>query len=81
MKRPSLIAALLLGFAPLSAAQAQDHPNKDMPGQRILQRIDTNGDGLISKDEMNWAGRMRPWTSVRGLGAGVLPASEGVPMF
>ncbi|TPM07352.1 MULTISPECIES: EF-hand domain-containing protein [unclassified Mesorhizobium] len=50
MKRSVLIAALLIGLAPLCAAQAQD-----MPGQRILQRIDTNGDGAISKDEMTAA--------------------------
>lgn len=50
MKRSALIAALLMGFAPLCAAQAQD-----MPGQRILQRIDANGDGAISKDEMTAA--------------------------
>ncbi|CAN7670961.1 EF-hand domain-containing protein [Mesorhizobium sp. LjNodule214] len=75
MKRPALIAALLLGFAPLSAAQAQDHPNKDMPGQRILQRIDTNGDGLISKDEMKVA-REHLFKKLDRNGDGVIDENE-----
>lgn len=52
MKRSVLVAALLLGLAPLYAAYAQDMPGNAMPGRHALQRFDTNGDGSISKEEM-----------------------------
>ncbi|KQU98680.1 signal transduction protein [Mesorhizobium sp. Root695] len=70
MKRSALIAALLIGLAPLCAAQAQD-----MPGQRILQRIDTNGDGAISKDEMT-AARERLFRKLDRNGDGVVDKRE-----
>lgn len=70
MKRSALIAALLVGLVPLSAAQAQD-----MPGQRILQRIDTNGDGAISKDEMR-AARERLFKRLDRNGDGVIDERE-----
>jgi Ca2+-binding EF-hand superfamily protein len=46
MKTSTLLAALLVGLAPLSAASAQDASG------RVFQRIDANGDGVISKDEI-----------------------------
>ena len=70
MKRSALIAALLVGLEPLRAAQAQD-----MPGQRILQRIDTNGDGAISKDEMT-AARERLFRRLDRNGDGVIDEKE-----
>ncbi|OBQ71001.1 EF-hand domain-containing protein [Mesorhizobium erdmanii] len=70
MKRSALIAALLMGLTPLGAAQAQD-----MPGQRILQRIDTNGDGAISKDEMT-AARERLFKRLDRNGDGVIDEKE-----
>jgi len=70
MKRSALIAALLVGLVPLRAAQAQD-----MPGQRILQRIDTNGDGAISKDEMT-AARERLFRRLDRNGDGVIDEKE-----
>ncbi len=70
MKRSTLIAALLMGFAPLSAAQAQD-----MPSPRILQRIDANGDGAISKDEMT-AARERLFKKLDRNGDGVIDEKE-----
>ncbi|WP_027052389.1 EF-hand domain-containing protein [Mesorhizobium erdmanii] len=70
MKRSALIAALLMGLTPLGAAQAQD-----MPGQRILQRIDTNGDGAISKDEMA-AARERLFKRLDRNGDGVIDEKE-----
>ena len=70
MKRSALGAALLLGLAPLSAAQAQD-----MPGQRMLQRIDTNHDGAISKDEMT-AARQRLFKKLDRNGDGVIDEKE-----
>ena len=74
MKRSALIAALLIGIAPLRAAQAQD-----MPGQRILQRIDTNGDGAISKDEMT-AARERLFKKLdRSRTATSIPAQPPAP--
>lgn len=70
MKRSALIAALLLGLAPLSAAHGQD-----VPGQRILQRVDTNGDGAISKDEMI-AARERLFKKLDRNGDGVIDEKE-----
>jgi Ca2+-binding EF-hand superfamily protein len=70
MKRSVLIAALLIGLTPLCAVQAQD-----MPGQRILQRIDTNGDGVISKDEMT-AARERLFKRLDRNGDGVIDEKE-----
>ena len=70
MKRSVLIAALLIGLAPLGAAQAQD-----LPGQRILQRIDTNGDGVISKDEMT-AVRERVFKRLDRNGDGIIDEKE-----
>ncbi|WP_292504100.1 EF-hand domain-containing protein [Mesorhizobium sp.] len=63
MQRSALIAALLMGLVPLSAAHAQGIPGKDTPGKRILQRLDTNGDGAISRDEM-LAARERMFTKL-----------------
>ncbi len=70
MKRSVLIAALLIGLTPLGAAQAQD-----LPGQRILQRIDTNGDGVISKEEMAAAGE-RVFKRLDRNGDGVIDEKE-----
>lgn len=75
MKHASLLAALLLGLAPLSAAQAGNAPSQDMPGQRILQRIDTNGDGAISKDEIMSA-RERIFKRLDRNGDGVIDEKE-----
>lgn len=60
MQRSALIAALLMGLVPLSAAHGQGN---DTPGKRILQRLDTNGDGAISRDEM-LAARERMFTKL-----------------
>ena len=70
MKRSAILAGLLLGLAPVCAAAAQD-----MPGQRILQRLDTNGDGAISKDEI-LAGRERLFTRLDRNGDGVIDDNE-----
>jgi Ca2+-binding EF-hand superfamily protein len=59
-----------MGFAPLSAAQAQD-----MPSPRILQRIDANGDDAISKDEMT-AARERLFKKLDRNGDGVIDEKE-----
>ncbi|WP_245465630.1 MULTISPECIES: EF-hand domain-containing protein [unclassified Mesorhizobium] len=70
MQRSALIAALLMGLVPLSAAHGQGN---DTPGKRILQRLDTNGDGAISRDEM-LAARERMFTKLdrkRGESGGV----------
>lgn len=80
MKRSTLIAALVLGLAPLSVVQAQeisgkDISGKDMPGQRMLQRVDTNGDGAISKDEM-LAARERMFTKLDRNDDGVIDEKE-----
>jgi Ca2+-binding EF-hand superfamily protein len=80
VKRSALIAALLLGLAPLSAAQAQnisgkDISGKDMSGKRILQRVDTNGDGAVSKDEM-LAARERLFTKLDRNDDGVIDEKE-----
>lgn len=73
MKHASLFAALLLGLAPVSVALAGDAG--DMPGQRILQRIDTNGDGAISKDEI-MAARERIFKRLDRNGDGVIDEKE-----
>lgn len=70
MKRSVLIAALLIGLVPLGAAQA-----RDLPGQCILQRIDTNGDGVISKDEMT-AVRERVFKRLDRNGDGIIDEKE-----
>jgi Ca2+-binding EF-hand superfamily protein len=70
MQRSALIAALLMGLTPLSAAHAQD-----MSGKRILQGADTNGDGAISKSEM-LAARERMFTKLDRNGDGVIGEKE-----
>jgi Ca2+-binding EF-hand superfamily protein len=75
VKRSALIAALFLGLAPLSAAQAQETQAQDMRGQRMLQRLDTNGDGSISKDEMKVA-RERLFEKLDRNGDGVIDEKE-----
>ena len=70
MKRSAILAGLLLGLAPVCAAVAQD-----MPGQRILQRLDTNGDGAISKDEM-LAARERLFKRLDRNGDGAIDEKE-----
>jgi Ca2+-binding EF-hand superfamily protein len=75
MQRSALIAALLIGLVPLSAAHAQGIPGKDTPGKRILQRVDTNGDGAISKDEM-LAARERMFTKLDRNGDGAIDEKE-----
>ncbi|TJW07350.1 MAG: signal transduction protein [Mesorhizobium sp.] len=80
MKRFALSAALLLGLTPLSAAHAQDMPGKEipgknMPGQPILQRLDINGDGSISKDEM-LAARERQFKKLDRNGDGAVDENE-----
>lgn len=74
MKRPALVATLLLGLAPLCAAQAQDMPGKDV-GKHILQRVDTNGDGAVSKDEMI-AAREHAFKKLDRNGDGVIDEKE-----
>ncbi|RWA64579.1 EF-hand domain-containing protein [Mesorhizobium sp.] len=71
MRQSFLFAALLLGLAPLSAAQAQDAPR----AQRFLQRVDTNGDGAITKDEI-MAARERMFTRLDRNGDGVIDEKE-----
>ncbi|MBN9549429.1 MAG: EF-hand domain-containing protein [Alphaproteobacteria bacterium] len=73
MKHASLLAALLLGLAPVSVALAGDAG--DMPGQRILRRLDTNGDGAISKEEM-MAARERLFKRLDRNGDGVIDEKE-----
>ncbi|GLS39273.1 hypothetical protein GCM10010869_48700 [Mesorhizobium tianshanense] len=75
MKRSVLITALLLGLAPLSAVHAQEISGTDMPGKRMLQRVDVNGDGAISKDEM-LAARERLFTKLDRNGDGVIDEKE-----
>lgn len=70
MKRSAILAGLLLGLAPVCAAAAQD-----MSGQRILQRLDTNGDGAISKDEM-LAARQGLFKRLDRNGDGVIDENE-----
>ncbi|TIQ37196.1 MAG: signal transduction protein [Mesorhizobium sp.] len=70
MKRSAIFAAMLLGLAPLPAAQAQD-----APGRRMLQRLDINGDGAISKDEI-MAGRERMFKRLDRNGDGVIDEKE-----
>ncbi|MBZ9774963.1 EF-hand domain-containing protein [Mesorhizobium sp. CO1-1-8] len=70
MKRSAILAALLLGLAPVCAAAAQD-----MPGLRILQRLDTDGDGVISKDEI-LAARERLFKRLDRNGDGVIDEKE-----
>ncbi|PBB18882.1 EF-hand domain-containing protein [Mesorhizobium sp. WSM4313] len=70
MKHSAILAGLLLGLAPLCAAAAQH-----MPGQRIVQRLDTNGDGAISKDEM-LAARERLFKRLDRNGDGVIDENE-----
>ncbi|AZO67273.1 MULTISPECIES: EF-hand domain-containing protein [unclassified Mesorhizobium] len=72
MQRSALIAALLMGLVPLSAAHGQGN---DTPGKRILQRLDTNGDGAISRDEM-LAARERMFTKLDRNGDGVIGEKE-----
>ncbi|MBZ9678719.1 EF-hand domain-containing protein [Mesorhizobium sp. ES1-1] len=69
MKRSALVAALLLGLAPLTAQ------GQDMPGQRIMQRIDANHDGAISKDEMT-AARERLFKKLDRNGDGAIDQQE-----
>jgi Ca2+-binding EF-hand superfamily protein len=75
MKRSALVAALLLGLAPLSAAYAQGMPSDAVPGQHMLQRFDTNGDGPISKEEMT-AARQRLFKKLDRNGDGVVDNKE-----
>jgi len=70
MKRSAILAGLLLGLAPVCAAAAQD-----MPGQRILQRLDTNHDGAISRDEI-LAARERIFKRLDRNGDGVIDERE-----
>ena len=70
MKRSAILAGLLLGLTPICAAAAQD-----MPGQRILQRLDANGDGAISKDEI-LAARERIFKRLDRNGDGVIDEKE-----
>ncbi|RUX99129.1 signal transduction protein, partial [Mesorhizobium sp. M2A.F.Ca.ET.040.01.1.1] len=70
MKHSAILAGLLLGLAPVCATAAQD-----MPGQRILQRLDTNSDGAISKDEM-LAARERLFKRLDRNGDGVIDGNE-----
>ncbi|TPM42702.1 signal transduction protein [Mesorhizobium sp. B2-3-2] len=61
---------MCLGLAPLSAAHAQD-----LSSGRLFQRIDTNGDGVISKDEI-LAGRQRLFSRLDRNGDGVIDKDE-----
>ncbi|MBZ9672594.1 EF-hand domain-containing protein [Mesorhizobium sp. ES1-3] len=70
MKRSAIFACLLLGFTPICAAAAQD-----IPGQRILQRLDTNSDGAISKDEI-LAARERIFKRLDRNGDGIIDEKE-----
>ncbi|TGP20223.1 MULTISPECIES: EF-hand domain-containing protein [unclassified Mesorhizobium] len=71
MRQSFLLAALLLGLAPLSSAQAQDAPR----AQRFLQHVDTNGDGAVTKDEI-MAARERMFKRLDRNGDGVIDENE-----
>ncbi|MBZ9987633.1 EF-hand domain-containing protein [Mesorhizobium sp. BH1-1-5] len=70
MIRSAILAGLLLGLTPICATAAHD-----MPGQRILQRLDTNGDGAISKDEI-LAARERMFKRLDRNGDGIIDEKE-----
>lgn len=53
MKTPLITAAILMT---LSGAAAADHP---MRGDRVIERLDQNGDGLVSLEEFQPPGERR----------------------
>lgn len=70
MQCSTRLAALLLGIAPLCTAQAQD-----IQGQGILQRVDINRDGAVSRSEMT-AARQRLWYRLDVNGDGLFDRDE-----
>ncbi|KAA0685359.1 signal transduction protein [Neorhizobium sp. P12A] len=69
MRTSTMFAALLIGFAPLSA-HAQD-----ATGDRIFRAADTNGDGVISKEEA-LAARQHLFSRLDRNGDGVIDKDE-----
>jgi len=70
MKNSTIVAALLTGLASFSAAHAQD-----ATGERIFRKADTNGDGVISKDEAV-AARQRLFSGLDRNGDGAIDRDE-----
>jgi Ca2+-binding EF-hand superfamily protein len=70
MKTSTMIAALLMGLAPFSATHAAD-----ADGGGIFRKIDTNHDGLISKDEAA-AARQQLFSRFDRNGDGVIDKDE-----
>lgn len=70
MKTSTIVAALLTGLASFSAAHAQD-----ATGDRVFRKADTNGDGVISKDEV-LAARQRLFSRLDRNGDGVIDGQE-----
>lgn len=70
MKTSAFLTALCLELALLSAAHAQD-----VSSGRLFKRIDTNGDGVISKDEI-LAARQRLFSRLDRNGDGVIDKDE-----
>lgn len=70
MKTPTLLATLALGLTPLVPAHAQDAAKGF-----FFQRIDTNGDGVISRDEV-LAARQRLFARLDHNGDGVIDQAE-----
>jgi len=78
MTRRTLIAATagltLLGALPIIAT-AQDGPDRPAPGERIMEELDTNGDGQIAKSEIE-AKRASAFAEADANGDGALSQAE-----
>jgi Ca2+-binding EF-hand superfamily protein len=70
MKTSTMIAALLMAAAPFTAAQARDADSDAM-----FQRIDTNHDGVISKEEAA-AARQHLFSKLDRNGDGIVDKDE-----
>jgi Ca2+-binding EF-hand superfamily protein len=70
MKTSTIVAALLMALASFSIAHAQD-----ATGDRVFRNADTNGDGVISKDEA-LAARQRLFSRLDRNGDGTIDREE-----